>query len=178
VTTTPQGRQSALQREIRQTRPFRSTRQEALLGLLKTSDVLRRFLATLAEPHGITLQQYNVLRILRGAGPEGLPTLEIAERLIEQAPGVTRLLDRLEGKGLVKRQRCPLDRRQVTCRITPRGLKQLARMDGSMDAADDRGLGMLPDRDVERLVEILDVVRAGHGPAPARSETKTRDKER
>ena len=92
-----------------------------MLGLLKTGDVVRRFLATVAEPHGITLQQYNVLRILRGAGREGLPTLEIAERLIEQAPGVTRLLDRLETKGLVKRERCPMDRRQITCRITRRG---------------------------------------------------------
>jgi len=173
----PRGaRQSALQREIRQSRPFRSARQEALLGLLKTSDLLRRFLAMLAEPYGITLQQYNVLRILRGAGPEGLPTLEIAERLIEQAPGVTRLLDRLETKGLVKRERCPVDRRQVTCRIARRGEKLLAEMDDSMDGANERCLGMLQDRELERLVEILDAVRAAH--RPARAEKETQDKER
>jgi len=163
-----------LQREIKQTRPFRSPRQEAMLGLLKTTDAVRRTLAEVAAPHGITLQQYNVLRILRGAGPEGLPTLEIAARLIEQAPGVTRLLDRLEKKDLVKRERCPVDRRQVTCRITHRGGKLLCSMDAAMDAADRRCLGMLPEQDLERLVEILDLVRAGRRPARERQE---KDKE-
>lgn len=167
-------RGSALQREIKQGRPFRSRRQEAMLGLLKTADILRRFLATMVEPHGITLQQYNVLRILKGAGPDGLPTLEIAERLIEQAPGVTRLLDRLETKELVKRERCPVDRRQVTCRITRQGQRLLATMGGAMESADERCLGMLPARDVERLVEALDVVRAGHG---APRERDSQDKE-
>jgi DNA-binding MarR family transcriptional regulator len=153
---------SALQREIRQSRPFQSPRQEATLGLLRTCDVLRRFLARVVEPHGVTLQQYNVLRILRGAGAQGLPTLEIAGRLIEQAPGVTRLLDRLQKKRLVERERCPRDRRQVTCRIGPRGKALLASMDSAMQAADDGCLGMLPPRDVARLVKILDGVRAGH----------------
>src|SRR5215208_2200660 len=106
-------RPSILQQEIRQSRPFRSRQQEAVLALLRTSDVVRRFLARIVEPHGITLQQYNVLRILRGAGEEGIPTLAIGERMIEQAPGITRLLDRLESKGLVRRSRCPEDRRQV-----------------------------------------------------------------
>jgi MarR family transcriptional regulator, organic hydroperoxide resistance regulator len=171
---TRKGGESALQREIRQNRPFRSRRQEAMLGLLKTADILRRFLATVVEPHGITLQQYNVLRILKGAGPGGLPTLEIADRLIEQAPGVTRLLDRLERKGLVKRERCPVDRRQVTCRITPEGRRLLATMGRSMESADDRCLAMLPVREVERLVVALDVVRAGHG---APRERNGQDKE-
>ena len=166
---------SALQGEIRQSRPFRSPRQEAMLGLLRTADVLRRFLAALVEPHGVTLQQYNVLRILRGAGPQGLPTLEIAARLIEQAPGVTRLLDRLERKGLVKRERCPRDRRQVTCRIAPPGTRLLARMDAQMDAADSGCLGMLASRDLGRLVRILDAVRAGH--AAPRQDAPTQDKE-
>jgi DNA-binding MarR family transcriptional regulator len=164
-------RGSALQREIKQTRPFPSRRQEAMLGLLKTADILRRFLATVVEPHRITLQQYNVLRILKGAGPDGLPTLEIAERLIEHAPGVTRLLDRLEKKDLVKRERCPLDRRQVTCRITRQGRRLLDTMGQAMESAHDRCLGMLPVRDVETLVEALDAVRACHGP------DRKRDKE-
>jgi DNA-binding MarR family transcriptional regulator len=169
------GAESALQREIKQRRPFRSRRQEAMLGLLKTADILRRFLATMVEPHGITLQQYNVLRILKGAGPDGLPTLEIAERLIEQAPGVTRLLDRLEKKDLVKRERCPVDRRQVTCRITRPGQRLLTAMGRAMESADDRCLGMLPVRDVERLVDTLDVVRASHDPARDKQDKEIRE---
>jgi DNA-binding MarR family transcriptional regulator len=167
-------RDSALQREIKQTKPFRSTRTEATLALLKTTDVVRRFLSTVVEPHGITLQQYNVLRILRGAGREGLPTLEIAARLIEHAPGVTRLLDRLEAKGLVKRERCPVDRRQITCRIAPRGERLLEAMTADVEKADGRCLDMLEASDVETLVTILDRVRAGNARA---HETAVQDKE-
>ena len=127
---------SRLQNEIKQSRPFRTAGQEAFLGLLKTVDLLRRKASAQTEPEGITLQQYNVLRILRGAGPGGLPTLEIATRMIEQAPGITRLLDRLETKRLVSRERCPEDRRQVTCRITEKGLALLSRMDEAVNATD------------------------------------------
>src|SRR6185295_1524706 len=115
----PVNETSALQREIRQTRPFRSRSQEAMLALLRTADQVHRSFARVVEPHGITLQQYNVLRILRGAGDAGLPTLEIGARMIERSPGVTRLIDRLEAKGWVRRERCPHDRRQVLCWITP-----------------------------------------------------------
>ncbi len=84
-------RESQLQREIKQRKPFQSRAQEAAIGLLRTADTVRREIASVVEPHGITLQQYNVLRILRGAGALGLPTLEIAARMVEQAPGITRL---------------------------------------------------------------------------------------
>jgi len=97
---------SALQREIRQRRPFQSPGHEAVLGLLRTADLVRRQAAALVEPHGITLQQFNVLRILRGAGDDGLPTLEVAVRMVEQTPGVTGCSNRLEAKELVRRQRC------------------------------------------------------------------------
>src|SRR5688500_20314491 len=83
---------------------FRSREQQATLGLLRTADALKRHYAHVIEPHGITLQQYNVLRILRGAGPDGLPTLTVGERMIEQTPGVTRLVDRLASKKLVDRK--------------------------------------------------------------------------
>src|SRR5215216_4972343 len=96
---------SPLQREIRQGKPFRSRGQEVVVALIRTSDLVRRAVGRVLEPYDITLQQYNVMRILRGAGERGLPTLEIAERMVEHAPGVTRLLDRLEAKGLVRRQR-------------------------------------------------------------------------
>src|ERR687897_938950 len=96
---------SALQKEIRQTRPFQSRGQEAVLALMRTTDLARRVIGKVLEPYDVTAQQYNVLRILRGAGEAGLPTLDIADRMIEQAPGITRLIDRLEAKGLVRRER-------------------------------------------------------------------------
>ncbi len=153
-------RSSALAREIRQTKPFHSARQEAALGLLKTVDRLRARVARVLEPWGVTDQQYNVLRILRGAGPEGLPTLDIAERMIEHAPGITRLLDRLEAKKLVARARCRTDRRQVLCTLAPPGKRLLARMDAPVRRADD-ALAMLTDAEVAALIRILDRIRAG-----------------
>ncbi len=132
------------------------------MGLLRTADVVRRFIGRMLEPFGVTAQQYNVLRILRGAGPEGLPTLAISERMIEEAPGITRLVDRLEAKELVRRKRCPGDRRQVLCFATPAALELLARIDTVMDDTDDRALGMLSDDDKTQLIRLLDTVRAGH----------------
>ncbi len=152
---------SAVQREIKQRKPFRSASQEAFIALLRTADLLRRRVSADIEPEGITLQQYNVLRILRGAGPEGLPTLEIVERMIEQAPGITRLLDRLERKRLVSRERCPEDRRQVTCRISELGLDLLAKMDRSLDHADDALFSSLSGAEQRQLIRLLDQVRAG-----------------
>jgi len=153
---------SALQREIRQTKPFSSKSQEGILGLLRTADVVRRFLGKVLEPFDVTPQQYNVLRILRGAGCEGLPTLSIGERMLEEAPGVTRLIDRLEAKGLVHRERSPQDRRQVLCWLTPTGKELVERIDGPMNAADDAALGMLAPEDQTQLIRLLDAIRAGH----------------
>ncbi len=148
-----------LQRELKQTRPFGSVAQEATLGLFRTVDLLRRRLSAVLEPEGITLQQYNVLRILRGAGPEGLPTLEIATRMIEQAPGITRLLDRLEAKRLCDRERCPTDRRQVTCRISQGGLALLQRLDATVTQADSHMTGPLSVAEQRQLIRLLDKVR-------------------
>jgi len=159
--TRPRPSSSHIVEEIHQSRPFPSRRQEAVVSLLRTADVLRRRFAPLVEPHGITLQQYNVLRILRGAGDEGLPTLEIAARMIEQAPGITRLLDRLEAKGLVRRERCAHDRRQVLVWISDRGRKLLTALDAPIDAADAAIVGELDDREVLALLRLLDKVRCG-----------------
>jgi DNA-binding MarR family transcriptional regulator len=152
---------SAVQREIRQRRPFQSRSQEGVVALLRTVDLVRRSLARVVEAHGITLQQYNVLRILRGAGAEGLPTLEVAERMVEQAPGVTRLLDRLEAKDLVRRKRCPEDRRQVLCFATPAALRLLHDLAAPMERADRAALGMLPAAELDALIGLLDRVRSG-----------------
>ncbi len=166
------GEASLLQREIKQRKPFKSRHQEAVLSLLRTVDVMRRALSRVIEPHGITLQQYNVLRILRGAGSEGLPTLDIASRMVEQSPGITRLMDRLEAKKLVRRERCPEDRRQVLCHIAPAGLALLGALEEPLTGADESFLGALTARDIERLIRILDAVRAAHG-ARSSAETET-----
>ena len=154
---------SRIQSEIKQRRPFRSKAQEASIALLRTADVLRRTLGAVTGPEDLTVQQYNVLRILRGAGAEGLPTLEIGERMIEQAPGVTRLLDRLEAKSLVRRVRCLHDRRQVFCHITDEGLALLAKLDRPVDRADEAGMSGLTKAETQALIALLDKVRAAHG---------------
>ena len=151
--------ESSLQRELKQTRPFRSIQQEAILSVLKTADVLRRQLTRQLDPHEITPQQYNVLRILRGAGKAGLPTLSIGERLIEETPGMTRLLDRLEFKGLVRRVRCEQDRRQVLCYLTPAGETLLKMLDGVLNTDEAQLAGSLTEAEAESLVELLEKMR-------------------
>ena len=147
-----------LQREIQQQVPFASAAQEAVIGLLRTASLLHRRFAAVVEPHGITFQQYNVLRILRGAG-EPLPTMAISQRMIEQTPGITRLLDRLEQKGLVARERCQEDRRQVLCAITPEGRAIVDALDEPVDELDETSLGMLSEQDQQKLIGLLDAIR-------------------
>ncbi|MGZ5433286.1 MAG: MarR family winged helix-turn-helix transcriptional regulator [Thermoanaerobaculia bacterium] len=131
------------------------------VSLMRTSDLVRRAASLVIEPHGITIQQYNVLRILRGAGSEGLPTLEIAARMIEQTPGITRLMDRLEAKKLVRRERCPRDRRQVTCRISEEGLALLAALDGPVAESERVALSGLTPHQLRQLITLLDRTRNG-----------------
>jgi DNA-binding MarR family transcriptional regulator len=153
---------SALQRELRQNRPFRSPGHEAVIGLMHTVDVLRRQFNALAERHGITSQQYNVLRILRGAGPDGLPTLEIVERMIEQTPGITRLIDRLEKHGWVRRARGTDDRRLVRCVITASGLALLEKMDPEVESVDAESVSGLTVAEQKQLIALLDRLREPH----------------
>src|SRR5262252_5978280 len=150
---------SAIQREIRQTKAFASADEEATVALFRTADVIRGEGERALAEHGITAQQYNVLRILRGSHPEPLATLEIAERMIERAPGITRLLDRLEAAGLVSRKRCGEDRRIVHCWITRAGLATLAASDEPLRAVGRRRMSRLSRADLEKLVELLDRLR-------------------
>ncbi len=150
---------SKLQKEIKQNKPFRSRRQEAMLAIVRTADVLKRRWRV-AEEFGVTGQQYNVLRILRGAHPEPLPTMEIASRMIENTPGITGLLDRLEEKGLVQRARDADDRRCSRCSITAKGMKLLAEMDEPINQSEEAALSILDGKDVDRLIDILEQVRA------------------
>lgn len=158
----PQKR-SRLQAEIRQTKPFQSPAQEAILALFRTSDLLERRLAQLVEPRGISLQQYNVLRILRGAGQEGTPTLDIADRMIQLAPGITRLLDKLAAKRLVRRERCSEDRRQVLCWITDAGLRLLSDLEQPLAKAGTRAMDPLNAAEQRHLIAMLQRVRGGFG---------------
>lgn len=149
-----------IQQELKQTRPFKTVGQEAAVALLRTADAVKNNVAKVIEPHGITLQQYNVLRILKGSYPNPLPTLEIGERMIERQPGVTRLLDRLAAKQLVRRERCTKDRRLMHCWITDSGLRLLEALDPDINEADSRAMSSLPESDMRRLLEILESIRA------------------
>lgn len=145
---------------IQQTRPFRSLGQEAVIALALTAEVVRwPFQDLLAQHGGLTPQQFNVLRILRGARPNGLPTLDIAERMIERTPGVSRLLDRMADKDLVARERSGEDRRQVWCKITKKGLKLLADLDDPIDEIDDELFAALTQKETKTLIALLNRVR-------------------
>ena len=148
-----------VQEDIKQTRPFASKGQEATIALLRTADVIRRRLAKVVEREGTTLQQYNVLRILRGA-PGALSALEISERLIEETPGVSRLIDRLVAKKLVRRLRSAQDRRMLQCSITPLGLELLKRLDDDVDRADAAAVDVLDADELVALTRLLDRVRS------------------
>ena len=153
---------STILAEIKQKRPFHSRYQEALLALMRTSAVARRPVVKVVEATGISLAQYNVLRILRGADPEGLPTLAIRERMVEEAAGITRLIDKLEAAGYVSRERSTPDRRLVVCRITKAGLALLAQLDDGVTEADKAVLKILDDEELDQLIALLDKVRAGN----------------
>ncbi len=146
--------------DIKQQKPFRTRSQEVYLGLVRAADDLKRRTSAVLEAGGVTLQQYNVLRILRGAGNEGLPTLTIGERMIERTPGVTRLIDRMERKGWVARRRGTEDRRRVWCKITEEGLALIEPLDDPVNAMDDFLHGPLDETELTTLVDYLDRIRA------------------
>ena len=132
--------------DLRQSKPFRSRSQEAYLALLRTADDSKRHVSHVLEAVGVTLQQYNVLRILRGAGEGGLPTLSVAERMIERTPGVTR-------------ERCTQDRRRVWCKITDAGLALLTSLDRPIDTVDDAMTQALEEEEILELSGYLDRLR-------------------
>lgn len=124
------------------------------MALLRATDRARRYFSGILRERELTLQQFNVLRILRGAAPERLPTLEIAERMIEKTPGASRLVDRLEAQGLVDRERCSEDRRRVLCGLTDRALEILAELDEPIARADRECLQQLSDSEKRQLQDL------------------------
>jgi len=147
--------------EIRQTKPFSSLEEEAILGIQRTASVLEQAVAEALRPWRLSSTQYNVLRILRGAGAGGLACQEIAGRMVTRDPDVTRLLDRLEARGLIARSRSREDRRVVVGRISPAGRRLLASADPSIAGLPERLLGHLGERRTRLLVELLERVRKG-----------------
>ena len=143
----------ALSRRLKQSK-FASPQQEALLSLAVAAGSINTIMDALCERHGITRPQYNVLRILRGVYPEGHPRREIALRMIERAPDITRLVDRLQAQGLVRRSRSGHDHRQAITRITQKGLKLLEATQPDLDAASIQLSKALSDRDCHDLSRL------------------------
>jgi DNA-binding MarR family transcriptional regulator len=152
-----------LQAELKQNIPFSSREQEAYLALLRTADALQTQVEARLKEFGLTGTQYNALRILRGAGPEGLPCREIGERMITHDPDITRLLNRLEDRGFVKRTRAKNDRRVICGKITPAGLKLLREMDSPLEKRGREMLRHVGQEKLKELIELLELVRSGKG---------------
>jgi DNA-binding MarR family transcriptional regulator len=155
--------ESALQKEIVQRRPFHSSAEEASLGVIRTASLVRRAISEVVEPFGITQPQYNVLRILRGAGSEGLPTLMVRDRMVDEAPGITRLVTKLARAGLLRRERSTPDQRQVICYITKKGLALLKTLDPLILVAGESGASGLSRAEIGTLIRLLDKVRSSIG---------------
>lgn len=150
---------SRLQQEIRQTKPFANLESEAYLSLVRLEQVLSDAVRELLKTADLSMPQYNALRILRGAGETGLACREIGERLVHRVPDVTRLLDRLESRGLVERQRETGDRRVVRVRITPDGLDLIRPLDEPVANIHVKNLGHL-DRDrLQVFIDLIDEIR-------------------
>lgn len=148
-----------LRSELRQKKPFGSLAQEAFLSLARTEALLREAVERLLEPHELTLTQYNVLRVLRGADSAGLCRNEIRDRLVTRMPDVTRLLDRMEAAGLIHRVRSTTDRRQVNTTLTTKGRKLVDELDGPIAKAHERQLGHLEAKQLKTLIELLALAR-------------------
>jgi DNA-binding MarR family transcriptional regulator len=149
----------SLQQDIRQTKPFSSLQQEAYLSVVRTSWALTDMVEDLLKPFGISGTQYNVLRILRGAGEGGLCRNELRDRMLTRMPDMTRLLDRMEESGLVTRARERDDRRMVLTRITARGRELLSQLDRPMNDLHRRQLARLDDGQLRSLIDLLTLVR-------------------
>ena len=147
--------------ELKQTRPFESVEVEAYINILRTADALTRAVEQLLKSAGLSPAQYNVLRILRGAGAEGLACREIGERMIARDPDITRLLDRMEGRALITRARDCRDRRVITVRIVKEGLRILRELDRPMLEVHRRQLGHMGPRKLAALIRLLEQARSG-----------------
>lgn len=152
-----------LAKEIRQSKPFRSLEEEAFLNLGRTYEFLAQQLAELLKQYQLTPTQYNMLRILRGAGSDGVTCSQATERMLSPDPDITRLLDRMEAQELIRRERSKEDRRVVITRITARGLALVSRVDEPLDCLLGRMVGRAGESKLRELIDTLEALRE---PAP------------
>lgn len=151
---------SALRQEIAQQRPFSSLEEEAMLNVMRTADCLQRAIQHRTRKWGITSTQYNVLRILRGAQPQGLTCSAIGERMITAVPDITRLLGRMKTLKLIKQQRDKEDRRVVWTQISAAGLDLLSKMNDEVTRAPHELLGQLKEGELREFVRLLEAARS------------------
>ena len=149
-----------LAKEIQQTKPFDLLEEEALLNLARTFEVVQQWGSETLKPYQLTATQYNVLRILRGAGPAGVTCSQAIERMVNHDPDMTRLLDRLEARKLVERERSREDRRVVITRISKKGLELVDSLDEPMHTMLRRRFGHVGKEDLRRLIDILENLRS------------------
>lgn len=172
---------SSIYAELGQSRPFDQVERELAVVILRTGDVLHHSISRALAPWDLSNEQYNALRILRGAGDEGRPTLDISTRLISRSPNITRLLDKLIAKGLARRDRDARDRRQAVVRITPEGKELLGRCDGAVDAVLGK-FHALSAAEMRLAVRALDRLRRAVAVTTVSEELRgrktTEDKER
>ena len=148
-----------LREEIRQSRPFRSLEQEAYLNIVRTAAQLTDSFEQMLAPWGITTSQFNVLRILQGAEPDGLCRNDVRDRMLTRMPDMTRLLDRMEKAGLVSRERSTIDRRLVSTRITPKGTRLVQELEPSVTEEHRGTLGHLTKDQLHALIDLLSQAR-------------------
>ncbi len=148
-----------LQAELKQSRPFATREEEVYLNIQRTAEALLWKATELLKPYDLTPTQYNVLRILRGTGQEGLICREIGERMVSRDPDVTKMLDRLETRNLITRERDHKDRRVIITRVTDGGLKLLKELDPHVAENTRKMLGHLGTKRLETLNELLEEAR-------------------
>lgn len=150
---------TTLREELKQRKPFTSLEQEAQLSVIRTSAMLVDAFERMLKPYGITSTQYNVLRILRGAEPDGLCRNDLRDRMLTRMPDVTRLLDRMEESGLIDRTRETSDRRMVMTRITAKGKRLLDELEDDVEREHERAFGALTKEQMRTLIAHLAAVR-------------------
>ncbi len=150
----------SLHQQLKKQKPFDSPQQEAMLSILRTSDLLENRLARLLRQHDLTPSQYNALRILRGAG-KPLPCLEVANRMIQVAPAITRVIDQLVARALIEKHQSPEDRRVFLVGLTTRSRRLLKKLDSPIQNLHQSLLGHLSRTDLKRLIQLLESARQG-----------------
>jgi DNA-binding MarR family transcriptional regulator len=150
-----------LQQEIQQRKPIRLLEEEATLNLARTADLLFQRLSDILKPYNLSSTQYNMLRILRGAGAEGVSCKDIGARMVTRDPDITRLMDRLETRGLITRDRAKEDRRVVVHKLTATGLDMVNALDEPVEAAHQQAMGHMSRARLRELIDLLEELRSG-----------------